>query len=263
MLYVSNIPGAFVQYNTNYTYTFFNINPKRKSAFIMLKINGGLGGIGVDSNMVSLSGGAYSDIFWFFTYLNSGALGMNGLLKYRNFLFGGYFKVFSVYGELKPHIRFLGGYEMGGYDLSLTFDTLFGVLLGFKWKFVGAYGYIRVSGKPSISFGVSAILEPEYMKRDTVVVESPVYIQVPIIVQETVYVKEHRREELSKKGDTIKSPKVSEEVIENLYLKGLNAYSKGKYAEALFFFEEILRLDPGNRKAMRAVERLRKILEGQ
>ena len=35
----------------------------------------------------------------------------------------------------------------------------------------------------------------------------------------------------------------------------------GGYAEALFFFQEVLKLDPKNEKALKAVERIRKILE--
>jgi tetratricopeptide (TPR) repeat protein len=110
------------------------------------------------------------------------------------------------------------------------------------------------SESPKFELALSLILKPEN-KKDTVRIEVPIYIQVPVIVRD------RRVETVRKESDTLQTPKADPRVVENLYLKGLEAYQKGNYAEALFFFQEVLKLDPKNEKALKAVERIRKILE--
>jgi tetratricopeptide (TPR) repeat protein len=116
------------------------------------------------------------------------------------------------------------------------------------------------SESPKFELALSLILKPEN-KKDTVRIDVPIYIQVPVIVRDTVYVGVRRVEAVRKETDTLQTPKADPRVVENLYLKGLEAYQKGNYAEALFFFQEVLKLDPKNEKALKAVERIRKILE--
>ncbi|MEO0138709.1 MAG: tetratricopeptide repeat protein [candidate division WOR-3 bacterium] len=259
--------GAFFQYNTNYTNTFLYITPRKKVYSLNFKFYNGFGGVGIEDSLLLLSGGAYSENFWIFSALSFQGLYINGLLQYNQFFGGLIFKLSSNEGELYPNLEFIGGYTFKGFQGGLTFDTAFGIFGGYRWKFLYAFTRLKPSNSPSLDLAISILLEPEFMKKDTVRIEVPVYIQVPVIMVETLYVRREKRDiqkgseaDTSAKKDTVKA---DPRVVENLYLRGLDAYSKGKYAEALFFFQEVLRLDPKNKKALEAVERIRKILEGQ
>lgn len=257
--------GAFFQYNTNYTSTFLYITPKDKAYLLNFKFYNGFAGIGINDSLLLLSGGAYSENFWIFSALSFQGIYINGLLQYNQFFGGINFKLSSNKGELYTNLGFIGGYTFKGFQGGLTFDTTFGIFVGYRWNFLYAFSRLKLSNNPSFDFAMALLLEPEFMKRDTVKIDVPVYIQVPIIIRETLYVRGRRYKKREKEPDAVakKEIRVDPKVVENLYLRGLDAYSKGKYAEALFFFQEVLRLDPRNKKALEAVERIKKILEGQ
>lgn len=249
----------FAQHNTNYTYTYLSLSD-HKSYFISLKIFGGLAGLGVEDSLVSLTFGGYTEDFFLLTTMNKNIFRINSLMSYQRFFGGANFSVLSIDGEMRTNLGFIGGYRWKDYDFGITFDSTIGVFGGYKWRFLYAFASFKFVEKFNINLALSTLFEPEYMKRETVRIEVPVYIQVPVIVRETLYVRQSQNYGGRKDTTNIQ---VDPKVVENLYLKGLEAYSKGKYAEALFFFQEVLKLDPNNKKALSAVERIRKILEGQ
>ncbi|MGB9590836.1 MAG: hypothetical protein ACPL68_08120, partial [Candidatus Hydrothermia bacterium] len=55
-------------------------------------------------------------------------------------------------------------------------------------------------------------------------------------------------------------PKASSEEIEILYLKGVEAYRWEDFATAIYYWEQVLALDPNHEKAKRGIERAKKYL---
>ncbi len=233
---------------------------------MVLKIFGALAGLGVEDSLISLSVGAHTKDVFLFTTINPNIFRISSLLSYQRFFGGANLNILSEEGEIQPNLGFIGGYRWKDYNFGITFDSTIGVFGSYQWRFLHIFASFKFLEKFNINLVFSTVFEPEYMKRETVRIEVPVYIQVPVIVRETLYVrrghKYRKKHAKSSKKDTTKT-RVDPKVVENLYLKGLDAYSKGKYAEALFFFQEVLRLDPNNKKALRAVERIRNILESQ
>jgi tetratricopeptide (TPR) repeat protein len=250
-------PGAFFQYNTERINTFFYLNSSQRFYAVNFKIYQGLIGLGVDNLDPFLCLGVYSENLWIFSTLSTKGFYLNGNLRYKSFLGGmGFF-----FGKNSDYyLKLAGGYSVKGFDLGLTFDTLPGTFLGYRWRNLYIFSHLGFSESPKFELALTLILKQEN-KKDTVRIEVPIYIQVPVIVRDTVYVGGRRVEAVRKETDTLRTPKADPRVVENLYLKGLEAYQKGNYAEALFFFQEVLKLDPKNEKALKAVERIRKILE--
>ncbi|MFZ8825842.1 MAG: tetratricopeptide repeat protein [Candidatus Caldipriscus sp.] len=251
--------GAFFQYNTERINTFFYLSSSQRSYAVNFKIYQGLIGLGVDNLDPFLGLGGYLENLWIFSAVSTKGFYLNGNLRYKSFLGGmGFF-----FGKNSDYyLKLAGGYSVKGFDLGLTFDTLLGTFLGYRWKNLYVFSHLGFSKSPKFELALSLILKPEN-KKDTVRIEVPIYIQVPVIVRDTVYVRDRRGETVRKESDTLRTPRADPRVVENLYLKGLEAYQKGNYTEALFFFQEVLKLDPRNEKALKAVERIRKILEGR
>jgi len=251
-------PGIFLQYNTSRMNTFLYLKRSKSFHSLNFKFYGGMIGIGVDSLNPLLTLGAYSESFWTFSAIGLERFYLNGFVRHNNFLGG--LRFFLKKDDYQLGIA--GGYSFKGFDLCLTFDTIPGILLGYTWKSTYLFAGLGLSEFPKFGASLSFILKPEKMEkiRDTIRIEVPIYVQVPVIVRDTIYVREQVRTE---KKDTLQAPKADPRVVENLYLRGLEAYQKGNYAQALFFFQEVLKLDPKNEKALKAVERIRKILEGR
>ncbi len=239
-------PGVFFQYNTERINTFFYLNSSQRFYAVNFKIYQGLIGLGVDNLDPFLGLGGYSENFWIFSAVSTKGLYLNGSLRYKSFLGGmGFF-----FGKNSDYyLKLAGGYSIKGFDLGLTFDTLPGTFLGYRWRNLYIFSHLGFLESSKFELALSLILKPEN-KKDTVRIEVPIYIQG-----------DRRGEAVRKETDTSQTPKADPRVVENLYLKGLEAYQKGNYAEALFFFQEVLKLDPKNEKALKAVERIRKILE--
>ena len=253
-------PGIFLYYNTERINTIFYLTQSESFYALNFKIYNGLIGIGVDSLQPFVGLGAYSEKFWLFSAVGFGGFFLNGFGEYNGF-FGGIRFSYGINSDYQ--LGFAGGYSIKGFYSGLTLDTTLGTFLGYRWRNLYLFSHLALSENPKFGISLSFILKPE-TKKDTVRIEVPVYIQVPVIVRDTIIVRAGRtpsRETGSRETDTLQTPKADPKVVENLYLKGLEAYQKGNYAEALFFFQEVLRLDPKNEKALKAVERIRKILE--
>lgn len=244
-------PGAFFQYNTERINTFFYLNSSQRFYAVNFKVFQGLIGLGVDNLDPFLGLGGYLENLWIFSAVSTKGFYLNGNLRYKSLLGGmGFF-----FGKnLDYYLKLAGGYSVKGFDLGLTFDTIPGTFLGYRWRNLYIFSHLGFSQSPKFELALSLILKPEN-KKDTVRIEVPIYIQVPVIVRD------RRGEAVRKESDTLRTSKADPRVVENLYLKGLEAYQKGNYAEALFFFQEVLKLDRKNEKALKAVERIRKILE--
>ncbi len=61
-------------------------------------------------------------------------------------------------------------------------------------------------------------------------------------------------------GSAATGPKASAEDIEILYLKGVEAYRWEDFATAIYYWEQVLALDPNHEKAKRGIERAKKYL---
>ncbi len=247
-------PGIFLYYNTDRINTFLFLKSSQNFYALSFKIQKGMIGTGIDSLSPFLGLGAYSENFWIFSALGSEGFYLNTFVEYKEFIGG---MKFFLRENYEYGFGFFAGYSFKGFDLGLTLDTIIGTFLGYTWRKLYLFTFLGFSDVPKFGISLSLILGPE-SKRDTVRIEVPIYVQVPIIVRDTIYVRETVRE---RRTDTLQKPMADPKVVENLYLRGLEAYQKGNYAEALFFFQEILKLDPKNEKAIKAVERIRKILE--
>ncbi|MEO0248762.1 MAG: hypothetical protein ABIN58_04335 [candidate division WOR-3 bacterium] len=61
-------------------------------------------------------------------------------------------------------------------------------------------------------------------------------------------------------GSAATGPKATAEDIEILYLKGVEAYRWEDFATAIYYWEQVLALDPNHEKAKRGIERAKKYL---
>lgn len=67
-----------------------------------------------------------------------------------------------------------------------------------------------------------------------------------------IYPKSKRARELLAKVEKEKAPKES---IEDLYIKGINAYVRGQFEMAILYWEKVLEIDPEHERAKRNLER--------